>query len=111
VVYTLANNTVTPVPVTVGLASDTQTEITSTSLKSGDVVVTNPTSLTATTASTGASSIFGNLFRMLGVTTSGSAAGGGTAGGPPSDFGGGNPPSGSPPSGAPSGNPPSGTGG
>jgi HlyD family secretion protein len=120
VVYVLANNQVTPVVVTAGLASDTQTEITSTTLKSGDVVVTNPTSLTtATTTSTGVSSIFGNLFRMLGVTTGGAAGGGVTGGppanfgggGPPANFGGGNPPSGSPPSGAPSGNPPSGTGG
>lgn len=105
VVYVLANSQVSPVTVTAGLTSDTQTEITSTTLKSGDVVVTNPTSLTAKTTSTGVSSVFRNLFRMLGVTT-GSVSGGGAAGGPTADFG-----SGNPPSSAPSGNPPSGTGG
>jgi HlyD family secretion protein len=121
VVYVLANSQVSPVMVTVGLASDTQTEITSTNLKSGDMVVTNPTALTTATASS--SSIFANLFRSLGVTTGGGGgefgggggfpAGGGrfSGGGGPTDNGGGGPPSGNPPSGAPSGNPPSGTGG
>ena len=111
VVYILSNSQVTPVTVTVGLASDTQTEITSSILKIGDVVITNPTTLiTASTSSTGVSSVFGNLFQMLGVTTAGTTSGG-RGEGAPSDFGGGNPPSGSPPSGAPFGNPPSGTGG
>ncbi len=49
IVYILANDQVTPVIITVGLASDTQTEITSTNLKSGEVVVTNPTVLAAAT--------------------------------------------------------------
>jgi HlyD family secretion protein len=74
-VYVLASGKVSPVMVTVGLASDTQTEITSTNLKSGDMVVTNPTALT--TATTSSSSIFASLFRSLGVTTGG---GGGFAG-------------------------------
>jgi HlyD family secretion protein len=107
VVYILANSQLTPVTVTVGLASDTQTEVSSTALKSGDLVVTNPTSMTTTATTTGVSSIFGNLFQMLGVTTSGTTgAGAGRTGGSPADFGGG-----VPPSGAPFGNPPSGTGG
>jgi HlyD family secretion protein len=89
VVYVLNNGQVTPVRVTVGLASDTQTEITSTNLKTGDVVITNPTTLTtATTTGTG---LFAGLFRALGVTTGGgnnfAGRGGFGAGG---GFGGGN---------------------
>jgi HlyD family secretion protein len=79
VVYVLANSQVSPVTVTVGLASDTQTEVTSTNLKLGDVVVTNTTTLTATTQTS--TSIFASLFRALGVTT----------GGGPGGFGGGFP--------------------
>jgi multidrug efflux pump subunit AcrA (membrane-fusion protein) len=107
IIYVLANSQVTPVVVTVGMASDTQTEITSTNLKSGDVVVTNPTSVTtSTTTTTGVNSVFANLFRALGVTTTGGAAGQGGrvpgAGGfPQGGFDGtrGGPPSGNPPSG------------
>ena len=79
VVYVLANSQVSPVTVTVGLASDTQTEVTSTNLKLGDVVVTNTTTLTATTQTS--TSISASLFRALGVTT----------GGGPGGFGGGFP--------------------
>ena len=113
VVYLLVNGQVNPVTVKVGLASDTQTEVTSTGLKESDVVVTNPSALTTTTTSTGVTSIFSNLFKMLGVTSTGGNAGGSSvAGGAPLDFGGGNPPSGTPPAGGPSGGqPPSGSGG
>jgi hypothetical protein len=92
VVYILANSQVNPVVVTVGLASDTQTEITSTTLKTGDVVITNPTTL-STAMTTSTSSIFANLFQMLGVTTAGTTRGG-PAGGPPGGFGGGGFPAG-----------------
>ncbi len=43
IIYIESNGAVTPVRVTVGLASDTQTEVTSPQLKEGDLVVTNPT--------------------------------------------------------------------
>jgi HlyD family secretion protein len=75
IIYVLASGQVTRVPVTVGIASATQSQVTATTLKDGDIVITNPTALTtATSASTG---IFGSLLRSLGVTTGG---GGGFAG-------------------------------
>ena len=67
VIYVLADDQVSPVTVTVGLASDTQTEITSTNLQAGDLVVTNPTVLASKSTSTGVQSVFENLFRKLGV--------------------------------------------
>ena len=120
VIYVIANSQLTPVTVTVGLASDTQTEVSSSKLASGDAVVTNPSTLTSSTTTSSATSIFGNLFRMLGVTTSGNVAGGGLggnfpggnfSGGTPPDINGGNFPSGNPPSGNPPSGAPSGTGG
>jgi HlyD family secretion protein len=78
VVYVIANGAVTPVRVTIGLASATQTEITSTNLVLDNVIVTNPTALTSPT-STSNTSIFANLFRSLGITTGG--GGGRFAGG------------------------------
>ena len=104
VVYVLANQALTPVRVTVGLSSDSQTEVTSTNLKADDVVITNPSVLTATATSTGISSIFASLFRSLGVTTGGGGFAGGSqfGGGPGGNFSG-NFPAGTPPAGFPSG--------
>jgi len=86
VVYVLNTGQVRPVGVTVGLASDTETQITSTNLKAGDVVVTNPTTITSATQTS--TSIFASLFRALGVTRGGNTftGRGGFGGG----FGGGN---------------------
>ena len=111
VVYVIANSQLTIVPVTVGLVSDSKTEVTSTKLAVGDTVVTNPSVMTASSTSSSSASIFSSLFRALGVTTTGSVTGGGPggnfSGGTPPDFGGsapsGNPPSGNPPSGSSSG--------
>jgi HlyD family secretion protein len=67
VVYVLVGGQVSPVTVTVSLASDAQTAVASSNLKAGDVIVTNPSSLTAAPASTGIRSMLDNLFRKLGV--------------------------------------------
>jgi HlyD family secretion protein len=48
VVYVLTNGQLNPVVVTVGLVSDTQTQITSGNLQAGDIVVTNPSNISAT---------------------------------------------------------------
>ncbi len=103
-VYILSNGQLNLVRVTTGLSSDTQAEVSSDSLAAGDLVVTNPSSLSIATTTNGVSSVFSNLFQMLGVTSSGGGGTGGFgAGGTPPDFNGGNPPSGFPPSGGPSG--------
>ncbi|HEX9012365.1 MAG TPA: efflux RND transporter periplasmic adaptor subunit [Anaerolineaceae bacterium] len=83
VVYILQNGALQPVKVTTGDTSGTSTELTSTTLKEGDLVVTNPPSATSTTTKT-SSSLFGGLF--------GGILGGGGGGGPR----GGQPPSGGP---------------
>ena len=71
IIYVEANGAVTPVRVTVGLASDTQTEVTASSLKAGDLVVTDPSAMT-TAASSANTGILGSLLRRLGVTRGGS---------------------------------------
>jgi 6-phosphogluconate dehydrogenase len=100
VVYVLQNNVAVPLAVTLGAASDTTTQILSGSLKEGDLIITNPSSVTAasTTSNTGLSGLLSGLSNMF----TGAAGATGGAGGPPSG-GAGGPPSGSPPSGAPSG--------
>jgi multidrug efflux pump subunit AcrA (membrane-fusion protein) len=68
VVYVMAGGQVSPVAVTVSLASDTQTAVTSPELKAGDAIVTNPSSLTTPT-STGIRAMLENLFLKLGVVS------------------------------------------
>lgn len=60
IVYVVRNSQVTSVKVTVGLVSDTQTQVTSTDLKVGDNVVTNPSSV-STAQKSSSSSLFGSL--------------------------------------------------
>jgi HlyD family secretion protein len=67
VVYVMAGGQVSPVKVTVSLASDTQTAVASPDLKAGDVIVANPASLTAAPSSSGIGGMLDNLFRQLGV--------------------------------------------
>jgi len=89
IIYVLASGQLTRVPVTVGLASDTQSEVTAANLKDGDLVVTNPTALT--TATTTSTSFLSGLLRSLGVTTGGAGFAGRGSGFPPGGggFGGG----------------------
>jgi len=91
VVYVLQNNMPVAVPVTLGVVSDTTSQVVSGNLKAGDLIITNPTSVsTITTSTTGSGGLFGGL---LGGIFGGGVAGGGPGGAPP---GGG-------PSGGPSG--------
>ena len=97
VVYVLQNNTPVAVPVTLGVVSDTTSQVVSGNLKEGDLIITNPTSVTTTTTTTTSSGgLFGGL--LGGLFGGGGVTGGGPSGGP-----GGAPPSGGFPSGGPSG--------
>lgn len=70
VVYLVSNGQLTPVQITVGLVSDTQTEIAATSLKSGDAIVLNPARIGSAIPG-GAISAVKNFLLKLGVTTEG----------------------------------------
>lgn len=90
------------VQVTVGLSDSSHTQVTSSQLKVGDLIITNPTSLTSTTLSTVSSNsnnLLGSLFGGLLGGGGGMISGGGPAGGGAPPSGAGSPPSGSPPSG------------
>jgi HlyD family secretion protein len=67
VVYVVTSGKVNPISVTVSLISDTQTALAGSSLKAGDAIVTNPSSLTAAPTSTGIQAMLENLFLKLGV--------------------------------------------
>jgi len=67
VVYEMAGGQVSPESVTVRLTSDTQTAVAGANLKAGDVIVTNPASLTAAPTLTGIGGMLENLLRKLGV--------------------------------------------
>jgi len=73
VIYILANNLISPESVTVGLASDTQVEVSSPTLKAGDIVVTNPAAL-ALAATSSNNPFFTSLFTALGMTKGSSGA-------------------------------------
>jgi hypothetical protein len=75
VIYILANNRISPETVTVGLASDTQVEVSSPTLKSGDVVVTNPTVLATAIAISSTPSFFTGLFSALGMAKAANSGG------------------------------------
>ncbi len=73
VVYILNGSSLTPVIVTLGLSNNTQVAVNSTVLKPGDKIVTNPADIPAALAvpQPASGSVFDNLLKSLGVTTTG----------------------------------------
>jgi HlyD family secretion protein len=71
VVDLIRDNAVISVPVTIGLVSDTQSEISSPQIKSDDVIVLNPARLNAESSSSGLFAKIGELLQVMGVTVAG----------------------------------------
>ncbi len=69
VIYLITDGKATPVSVTAGLTSDTQTQITSPDIHAGDIIVVNPAALMARQSYGGIGPVLANLLQVLGVTT------------------------------------------
>jgi HlyD family secretion protein len=96
-VYVLRNGSFVSVTVTTGSVSGSDTQVEASSLKVGDLVATDASSLSATSSLF--QSLLGGAGGALGGTTGGGPSGGGeppSGGGAPSGSGGGSPPSGGP---------------
>lgn len=87
VVYVMQNSALSPVVITVGSASGTNTQVTGSNLKEGDLVVTNPPTATSLTTTSSRGLLGGLLGGALGGGGGGPVDGGGPngAGGPPSN--------------------------